>query len=238
MNAVEQKIVCFLQGGAISSAQDMLAHLNQREDVSKTTLYWYLNKLTREGIISRVSRGHYSIAAKQPFIPEVNERMKLINGQLEKALPFASFCLYQGTEFSPYLHNVATNNILYVETERDSCESAFNILKENGYEVYVRPGKDMIYHYIDLASDAVFVKALASESPVMVRDGVTVPTLEKLLVDIRTDEDFFYLQGSEAFYILRNAAERNVINVSRLMRYARRRRVDKELRMDLEEIGL
>jgi hypothetical protein len=82
------------------------------------------------------------------------------------------------------------------------------------------------------------VKALSSESPVSVREGVTVPTLEKMLVDIRVDEDFYYLHGSEAFYVLRNAAERNVINVSKMMRYARRRHIDTELQKDLNEIGL
>jgi len=68
--------------------------------------------------------------------------------------------------------------------------------------------------------------------------GLTVPTLEKLLVDINVDEDFYYLQGSEAFYILRNAAEKNVINRSRLLRYARRRYVTDKLIQDMEEIGL
>jgi hypothetical protein len=71
-----------------------------------------------------------------------------------------------------------------------------------------------------------------------VREGVTVPTLEKMLVDIRVDEDFYYLHGSEAFYVLRNAVERNVINVSKIMRYARRRHIDTELQKDLNEIGL
>ena len=47
-----------------------------------------------------------------------------------------------------------------------------------------------------------------------------------------------YLQGSEAFYILRNAAEKNVINRSRLLRYARRRYVADKLIQDIEEIGL
>jgi len=68
--------------------------------------------------------------------------------------------------------------------------------------------------------------------------GLTVPTLEKILVDINVDEDFYYLQGSEAFYILRNAAEKNVINRSRLLRYARRRYVADKLIQDMEEIGL
>lgn len=238
MNVIENRIISYVQSRINCSAQDILAQLNKDGEVPKTTLYWYLNKLTRENKISRVSRGNYSITEKQPFIPEVSEKMKEVNGILKKALPFATFCLYQGSALSPYLHNIATNNVLYVETERDTCESAFNVLKEQGYMVYVRPDKDMIYHYIDLAMDAIFVKVLPSESPVVVSEGITVPTLEKLLVDIRVDEDFFYLQGSEAFYVLRNAADRNVINVSKLMRYARRRHIDIELKKDLEEIGL
>ena len=227
-----------MQSNINCSAQDILAILNRNEEVSKTTLYWYLNKLTKENKISRVSRGHYSIAEKKPFMPEVSERMRQVNEILRKALPFATFCLYQGSEFSPYLHNIATNNVLYVETERDCCEAAFNILKDQGFTVYVRPDKEMIYHYIDLASDVIFVKVLSSESPISVKEGIMVPALEKLLVDIRTDEDFYYLQGSEAFYVLRNAVERNVINMSKMMRYARRRHIDTELQKDLNEIGL
>lgn len=238
MNVIENNILSFVLSNTNCSAQDILAHLNKDENIPKTTLYWYLNKLTKENKISRVSRGHYSIAEKKPFIPEVNQRMKQVNEILRKALPFATFCLYMGSELSPYLHNIATNNVLYVETERDSCEAAFNLLKAQGFTVYVRPDKELIYHYIDLAGDAIFVKALSSESPVSVREGVTVPSLEKMLVDIRVDEDFYYLHGSEAFYVLRNAAERNVINVSKMMRYARRRHIDTELQKDLNEIGL
>jgi hypothetical protein len=57
-------------------------------------------------------------------------------------------------------------------------------------------------------------------------------------VDINVDEDFYYLHGSEAFYFFRNAAEKNVINRSRLLRYARRRYVADKLIQDMEEIGL
>ena len=96
----------------------------------------------------------------------------------------------------------------------------------------------MIYHYIDLSENVVFIKPLPSESPLQTVQGLTVPTLEKLLVDINVDEDFYYLQGSETFYILRNAAEKNVINRSRLLRYARRRYVADKLIQDMEEIGL
>ena len=238
MNSIEQRILGYVQGVGSCSAAELQSYLNQTEEVRKTTLYWYLHKLTSDHRLSRVSRGIYSVSGRKEFIPEVTEDMIAANEILHRELPFSSFCYYKGTELAPYLHNIASNNVLYVETERDSCESAFNVLKREGYTCYIRPGKDMIYHYIDLAENVVFVKPLPSESPLQTVQGLTVPTLEKLLVDINVDEDFFYLQGSESFYILRNAAEKNVINRSRLLRYAKRRYVADELIKDLEEIGL
>lgn len=238
MNSIEEKIIEYVQGVKKCSAGELLSYLNETEKVRKTTLYWYLNKLTREHRLSRISRGIYAVSGQIEFVPEVTADMVAAHEILYHELPFSSFCLYKGTELASYLHNIATNNVLYVETERDSCESAFNMLKQKGYTCYIRPGKDMIYHYIDLADNVVFIKPLPSESPLQAVQGLTVPTLEKLLVDINVDEDFYYLQGSEAFYILRNAAEKNVINRSRLLRYARRRYVADKLIQDLEEIGL
>jgi len=238
MNNIEQRIIGYIQVVGKCSSTEILSFLNQTEEVKKTTLYWYLNKLTGEHRLSRISRGMYSASGLTEFVPEVTEDMVAVNDILHRELPFSSFCIYKGTELAPYLHNIATNNVLYVETERDSCESAFNVLKREGYTCYIRPGKDMIYHYIDLADNVVFVKPLPSESPLQTVQGLSVPTLEKLLVDINVDEDFFYLQGSESFYILRNAAEKNVINRSRLLRYAKRRYVADKLIKDLEEIGL
>lgn len=238
MNILEQKIIGYVQSAGSCSGSELLSYLNQTEEVKKTTLYWYLNKLTGEHRLSRISRGLYSASGLTEFVPEVTEDMVAVNEILHRELPFSSFCLYKGTELAPYLHNIATNNVLYVEIERGSCESAFNVLKREGYTCYIRPGKDMIYHYIDLADNVVFVKPLPSESPLQTVQGLTAPTLEKLLVDINVDEDFFYLQGSESFYILRNAAEKDVINRSRLLRYAKRRYVADKLIKDLEEIGL
>ena len=237
MKCMEERIIEYAQSVGTCSAGELLSFLNQVAEVQKSTLYWYLNKLTREHRLSRISRGVYTVSGLAEFIPEVSKEMVAANEILHRDLPLSSFCLYKGTELAPYLHNIATNNVLYVETERDTCESAFNVLKREGYTCYISPGRDMIYHYINLADNVVFIKPLPSESPLQTVQGLTVPTLEKLLVDINVDDDFYYLQGDETFYILRNAAEKNVINRSRLLRYARRRYVADKMIQDLEEIG-
>ena len=116
MNSIESRIIEFVQSVGTCTAAELLSYLNQTEEVRKTTLYWYLNKLTSGHRLSRVSRGLYSVSVRKDFIPEVTDDMIAANEILHRELPFSSFCLYKGTEFAPYLHNIATNNVLYVET--------------------------------------------------------------------------------------------------------------------------
>jgi len=52
---------------------------------------------------------------------------------------------------------------------------------------------------------------------------MTVPTMEKLLVDIRWDDDFDYLGGGKTQRMLDNAASLYTLNTTKLLRYAGRR---------------
>ena len=96
----------------------------------------------------------------------------------------------------------------------------------------------MIYRYVDMDSRVIFVKNLVSEAPLQEVSGVPMPTLEKLLVDILRDTDFFYLQGSESDRIIENAFNLYTINRNRLFRYADRRKVKKELSSILENLNI
>ena len=44
----------------------------------------------------------------------------------------------------------------------------------------------------------IIVKPLVTEAQTEKINDINVPTIEKLLVDIKKDQDFAYLQGSEA----------------------------------------
>lgn len=241
MNEIEGHILDYAGKAGQFSAAQLEDHLRSvQRDVPTASLYYYLNRMIKQNSLARMTRGVYSgVPAKPEFKPTVTDDMTELFSILNKSLPFADFCLYMGTEITPFQHNMAANNILYVETQRDTCDSAFNILKDAGKTVYVRPDKDMINRYVSISETAVFVKPLISESPVISLDnGMKVPTLEKLLVDINADNDFFYLQGEEAFYIFRNAVERYSINEARLLRYARRRNLEQIIKGYMEEVGI
>lgn len=223
MNQNEKVILDFAKTRTNFSKSELFTYLSNTTSISKTSLSWYLNSLTKQQLLARVGRGLYAITSKSLFVPAITDTVKKIYSLLKENFPFAKFCLYDGNIISPLQHHLSQNNVVYIETNREAVESVFHFLKDNNFLAYMRPSKEMIYHYIDLGEEAYFIKPLVSESPLQTVQGIPSPTIEKLLIDIHKDKDFFYLQGSESSYIMRNALQKYAINENRLLRYAKRR---------------
>ena len=220
------------------SLGDLFAYLQEKTGIKKSSLSWYLFKLVNENVLVRTGRGAYAKVMKQVFSPQTIEEVEEVYGSLQSDFQFAKSCVYQGEIIAPLQHHLSSNRIIYVETDRDSAETVFNFLKDRNHDVYLRPDKNMIYRYVDMDSRVIFVKNLVSEAPLQEVSGVPMPTLEKLLVDILRDTDFFYLQGSEGDRIIENAFNLYTINRNRLFRYADRRKVKKELSSILESLNI
>lgn len=212
------------------SVEDLFANIHARIGIKRSSLLWYLFKLVEDKSLVRTARGVYAKAeTKQGFAPQPIAEVKKVYSLLKANFPFAKLCVYQGDIISPLQHHLSSNRVVYVETERDAAETVFHFLREHGKEAYFRPDQKMIYRYVDMNSRVVFVKNLVTEAPLQNVDDMPMPTLEKLLVDILRDADFFYLQGSESERIIDNAFSLYSVNTSRLFRYAQRRKVKAEL---------
>lgn len=191
---------------------------------SRNTVTCLLYRLVEAGDIIRVEKGRYAKAAdKTVFKIEPTDAEIALVKKIKAKYPFVPLCVYNGAVLSPLQHHLSANNITYIETDRSAVESIFNYLRENDNNVWLTPDSDFIYKYIDLAKGGLIVKPLVTESPLQTVNGVTTPTLEKLLVDITKDPDFAYLQGAEAERMFEIADSLYVINKSRINRYARRR---------------
>lgn len=220
------------------SMEDLFAYLHKKIGINKSSLAWYLFKLVNENKLVRTGRGMYARILKPSFAPQPAEEVKEVYDLLTTHFPFAKFCIYQGEIIAPLQHHLSPNRIIYVETDRGTAETVFHLLKDDYQDVYLRPNKEMIYRYIDMDSRVFIVKNLVSEAPLQHISGVPMPTLEKLLVDILRDVDFFYLQDSESERIIENAFNLYAINRSRLFRYAGRRKVKEELSTILENLNI
>lgn len=196
------------------------------DGINRTTLLCMLSRLVGEGELVRKTRGVYARRTSSSFQVVLKEQERAICSLIRKSLPLISYCIYNGETLAPLQHHVFENKATYLEVERDAVETVFHICKDNGFESYKSPSKEMTRDYIDLGKPVVIVKPLVTESPLTQKDGIMVPTLEKLLVDLCKDEDFYFLQGVEETYIMENAWSLYDINESRLKRYAKRRNIN------------
>lgn len=163
-----------------------------------------LNRMVRDGRLQRVQRGVYAISSKNLWQVVLTQQEKTVYDVLQSQFPLLNICTYNGETFAPLQRHLAFNQATYVEVERDGVETVFHCLQDAGYETYKTPNEQMAYDYIDIKKKIIIVKPLVTQAPLTKQDGCRVPTLEKLLVDIRADKDFYYMQGIEASYMTDN----------------------------------
>ena len=207
-------------------------------DVERNTLSWHLSNLCKKGKLRRVGRGIYTIQTANTFLVKTNAKVRSLYRSLLRQYPFADFCVYSANVITPLLHDMMPNNTIYVETNRDTIMSVFEMLfpKYKG-RLFLAPTKEIATTYIKFSRENIIVKPLVTEAPLTLDGKVPVPTLEKLLVDTRVDADYSYLQGYENLEMLRTAISHYNVNRNRLLRYADRRNMKNSILKDLETIN-
>ena len=235
MVGVSDRILNYASNMQQFSVDDMPA--NVISDIERNTLSWHLSNLCKKGKLRRVGRGIYTLQSATTFIVKANAKTRSLYRSLSEQYPFADFCVYSADVITPLLHDMMPNNTIYIETNRDTVESVFDMLlpKYNG-RIFLMPTKEIATTYIDFAKENIIVKPLVTEAPLALDGKVPVPTLEKLLVDTRVDADFYYLHGYENLEMLRTAISHYDVNQTRLLRYADRRNAKDSILKDLETI--
>ena len=235
MLGVSDRILNYASSLQKFSVNDVLTEVIP--DIERNTLSWHLSNLCKKGQLRRIGRGVYTLQSANMFVVKASAKAHSLFRSLSRQYPFADFCIYNADIITPLLHDLMPNNTLYVETNRDTVESVFNMLSPK-YEgrIFLMPTKEIATTYIDVSKENIIVKPLVTEAPLSHDGDVPVPTLEKLLVDTRVDADFYYLHGYENLEMLRTAISHYEVNRNRLLRYADRRNAKESIQKDLEII--
>lgn len=207
-------------------------------DITKITLSWYLRELVNAGTLHRLGRGLYTNKeiSETEFIPHLRDKVIKVGKEIAKNFPLVNYSVFDGQVLSDFQQHHSTNNITYIEVERDAAEAIFHFFKQLNHKVYLNPDKDFVYDNIDLAKPGIILKHLVSESPLTECRGLKTPRLEKILVDILCDDDMDYLHGVEWSYIFRNALSRYAVNRTTMLRYASRRNVREAIQAAIDTI--
>lgn len=225
MNTCKNLIRKFASNHDTFGKRELWGWLKDNGQTTPITMTCTLTQMVQAGEICRVSRGEYALPSddKSSFHVVLEDKEREISQKLKQKFPFATFCIYNGRSFSPLQHHLSENNTTYIETERYAVDSVFDYLRGEGYVVWKNPTADFVYMYVNLKDRCVIVKPLVTEAPTEEVEGITVPTLEKILVDIEKDPCFSYLHGTESSRMWENARQMYNVNQTRLKRYAQRR---------------
>lgn len=224
-------ILNYADGRRMFKFSDLSDYIRSREseNISDSAILWHIKKLISNNKIARISRGIYGTFSKKEYVSDVSPEYREIYNSIRETFPLIDICTYAGKDIESMQHHLSENNAQYIEVLKEAAEAVFHYLLDKGIKAYHRPNAQFMSEYVDLSEKCVIVKPLISESPVMTANGVITPTLEKLLVDINADADFYYLRGGETYRIMEYARTMYHINEPKMLRYASRRGIKEEI---------
>jgi len=221
------------------TTNDMYGFFSQTQpDIKKATVNWRIYDLVRQGILKRIGRGMYALGQGNCFLPLLTKKQKNISSRIKKQFPLITFCCWHTSALKEFFQHFAVYDFLLIEAERETIDAVFHFIKETNKNTFKEPSRDIMENFVFDGKDAVIVKSLISEAPLQDVDAVTVPTIEKILVDLVADsETFFFLQGHEMLNVFESAMGKYTVNTDRLLRYAKRRNKKEELQKILMQIS-
>ncbi len=214
----------------VFTTKEILTFYREREPIiPPSTVNWRVYNLVKQGILVRIGKGKFRLGKGSMYIPEMDNQLIKISKVIKEKFPFIQYCIWVSSSIIEFGHHVPRTNIILVDAERDSMESVFYTLKGEYKNVFHKPGKDLYVNYINDLQKAIIIRPLVSEAPIQfIKDTPTI-TIEKLLVDALVDEEFVFLKGNEISQVYNNAFDRYSVNISKLIRYADRKRKKPEI---------
>jgi hypothetical protein len=207
-------------------------------DIKRTTVNWRTYELVRQGLLKRIGRGMYALGSAKCFLPVLTKKQQNISARLKKQFPLITFCCWHTSALKEFFQHFSVYDFLLVEAERETVDAVFHFVKETHKNTLKEPSREIIENFVLDGKEAVIVKSLISEAPLQDVDAATLPTLEKILVDLVADSEiFFFLQGHELLNIFESALGKYTVNTDRLLRYAKRRNKKEELQKMLNQIN-
>lgn len=159
---------------------------------------------------------------------------KLIS-QVSDKHPSVRFTVFETALMNDFLNHLVALNTVFIQAEKDVSIFVFRHLRELGYaHLLYKPKKADYALYWE--KDCIVVTDMISEAPLSASAPHEI-CLEKMLVDMYCDKLISSAYSkSEYPEVLRQAMETYHIESTKMMRYARRRGREDEMKKILEEI--
>lgn len=228
--ALEKHIVRYFKESDKLSKQNLVGSIKKDfPSWSDNTINIYLSKLKKDKIINTSSRGVYEIEGNIPFQPNISNDLKKIFNKVKRAFPNINFCIWDTVWLHDFMRHQPFKHYIVLEVEKDASESVFTFLTETTKSVFFNPDKEIFDRYIHNQDEVLIVKKMVSESPLLEKDKISIPALEKLLVDMLIDTSLFSAQQNEKEFIIQTVLVKYTLNDLKMQRYAVRRNRAREI---------
>ena len=198
-----------------------------------------LYALETRNLILAVDTGVYQLPGDQaqsqktgPFVPFISAELRQMSAAVKTAFPYAEHLLWETQVLHEFMLHQPGQSQVILETEKDVAESVFNFLHPRyGGRLFLKPDRLTFERYVLPLSQSILVTSLVTQAPQQKVEDISVPRLEKILVDIFADEQiFFVFHGEEMAHIYETAFDRYPVRQKTLFRYAGRRKKDQKIR--------
>ena len=226
-----------LKCGEIYSHKELIDKLKLlKPDLADSTYHWAISGLVRGGQIIRLGYDAYSrpdSSTKKEYAPLYSDQALEVMNQIEETYPYVTFTVFETVMMNDFLNHLVAQNTIFIQVEKESSIYIFRFLQEKGYQnVMYKPGKKEFDLY--WSRDEIVVTDIISEAPLRTGEPHKI-MLEKMLVDMMADKLISTTYSKAEFPdVIEQAQSRYYLDKVRLLRYARRRNREKEMKQYFE----
>jgi hypothetical protein len=211
--------------------------------LKETTFRWMLYELKKNNIISALDRGVFILNNRlydedainnrtvqiknnrKAYKPLISKSMTEIDASIRRQFPFITLCIWETSWLNEFMIHQPGKFLTIIEVESGTEEAVFYHIKKDYNNVYIKPTRQELDWYVYENTHSIVIKKLVSQAPLSKQTNITIPKMEKILVDLFAEKDFYYpYQGQELVNIYDNTVSSYGVSAKSLYRYADRRK--------------
>ena len=231
---VPLKVTDYVSSKQIVSVKEIAEALG----LSSTTAKAYLSRLAQIGTIKNIGRGLYQLEKGEPVVMKPSPELIKIGKVLREAFPMAKFTLWSLQMLSEYSHYMIGKDLVLIETSKMLSASMRDMLISKGYRVVLQPEKRDFQEFALYSERPIFILERAEQYGLMTFEDNLIPTPERIWADVYyfSTRKGFAFDSFELGLIFAAMVDKGGINFDRLLRYAGRRGIFREILIYLYEL--
>ena len=224
--------------GELYPHKELLCLLRQEKSgLGRSGYHWAIDKLIQKGKLKKKGHGIYSVSdgvKRRPFLPSYSEEAQSLEKTISEKYPYVNFTVFETVLMNHFLNHLIGQNTIFLQVEKESSIYVFRYLQEEGRKnvLYKPNGKEFSLYW---DAGTTVITDLISEAPVRSDEPHSI-MLEKMLVDMCADKLIAStFSKAELPDVFEQAMNRYVLDCSRMLRYARRRHREEEIKRYMGE---